>query len=280
MGTVPVPARCAPMTADPSIHIIDTGFQRPGFDAAYLIVENGRGAFVDCGTGLSVPAMLQGLADAGLGVDAVDWLLLTHVHLDHAGGAGLLMQQLPNAKAVLHPRGAPHMIDPARLVAGATAVYGAEEIARSYGRIEAIPEHRVVVAGDGHRIDLAGREHRLPHGRADRALFDSRRLEAVLSGDCRPEFGGGVAVHHDGLGEDKVTRVPGGRPARGAESAPVFHTGCGPRLRKAVDSRPQRLCHKEDDAVVKRCPAPTGFSTCGVDVAATNLWTGGAERCG
>ncbi|WP_251276835.1 MBL fold metallo-hydrolase, partial [Enterobacter hormaechei] len=106
------------------------------FDAAYLIVENGRGAFVDCGTGLSVPAMLRALSDAGLQPDAVDWLLLTHVHLDHAGGAGLLMQQLPNARAVLHPRGAPHMIDPTRLIAGATAVYGAEEIARSYGRIE------------------------------------------------------------------------------------------------------------------------------------------------
>jgi glyoxylase-like metal-dependent hydrolase (beta-lactamase superfamily II) len=151
------------MTADPSIHTIDTGFQRPDFDAAYLIVENGRAAFVDCGTGLSVPAMLQALADAGLGVEAVDWLLLTHVHLDHAGGAGLLMQQLPNAKAVLHPRGAPHMIDPTRLIAGATAVYGAEEIARSYGRIEAIPESRVVVAEDGHRIDLAGRELVLLH---------------------------------------------------------------------------------------------------------------------
>ncbi|WP_049456597.1 MBL fold metallo-hydrolase [Stenotrophomonas maltophilia] len=151
------------MTADPSIHTIDTGFQRPDFDAAYLIVENGRAAFVDCGTGLSVPAMLQALADAGLGVEAVDWLLLTHVHLDHAGGAGLLMQQLPNAKAVLHPRGAPHMIDPTRLIAGATAVYGAEEIARSYGRIEAIPETRVVVAEDGHRIDLAGRELLLLH---------------------------------------------------------------------------------------------------------------------
>ncbi|KAF1013529.1 MAG: Hydroxyacylglutathione hydrolase [Stenotrophomonas maltophilia] len=151
------------MTADPSIHTIDTGFQRAQFDAAYLIVENGHAAFVDCGTGLAVPAMLQALADAGLGVDAVDWLLLTHVHLDHAGGAGLLMQQLPHARAVLHPRGAPHMIDPTRLIAGATAVYGAEEIARSYGRIEAVPAERIVAAEDGRRIDLAGRELMLLH---------------------------------------------------------------------------------------------------------------------
>lgn len=151
------------MPLDPSIHTIDTGFQRDDFDAAYLVVENGRAAFIDCGTGLAVPAMLQALDRAGLAPDAVDWLLLTHVHLDHAGGAGLLMQQLPNARAVLHPRGAPHMIDPSRLIAGATAVYGEAEIARSYGRIEAVPADRIVVAEDGHRIDLAGRELLLLH---------------------------------------------------------------------------------------------------------------------
>ncbi|GAB3042870.1 MBL fold metallo-hydrolase [Stenotrophomonas tumulicola] len=168
------------MSLDPSIHTIDTGFQRGDFDAAYLVVEEGRAAFIDCGTGLAVPAMLQALQNAGLGVDAVDWLLLTHVHLDHAGGAGLLMQQLPNARAVLHPRGAPHMIDPTRLIAGATAVYGEEEIARSYGRIEPVPADRVVVAGDGHRIDLAGREllllHTPGHAQHHYCIWDARSL--------------------------------------------------------------------------------------------------------
>ncbi len=166
------------MTADPSIHTIDTGFQRVDFDAAYLVVENGRAAFIDCGTSLAVPAMLQALADAGLEPQAVDWLLLTHVHLDHAGGAGTLMQHLPNARAVLHPRGAPHMIDPARLIAGATAVYGEEEIARSYGRIEPIPAERVVVAEDGQRIDLAGRElvlmHTPGHAQHHYCVWDAR----------------------------------------------------------------------------------------------------------
>lgn len=92
------------MTSDPSIHTIDTAFKRDDFDAAYLVVENGRAAFIDCGTGLAVPAMLKALARAGVPADAVDWLVLTHVHLDHAGGAGLLMQQLPNARLVVHPR--------------------------------------------------------------------------------------------------------------------------------------------------------------------------------
>lgn len=143
---------------DHGIHTIDTAFQRDHFDAAYLIVENGSGAFVDCGTSHSVPHLLEALGNAGLSPAEVDWLLLTHVHLDHAGGAGALMAELPNARLVVHSRGAPHMIDPAKLVAGATAVYGEEEIARSYGRILPVPAERVVVAEDGHRIDLAGRE--------------------------------------------------------------------------------------------------------------------------
>ncbi|HLM53091.1 MAG TPA: MBL fold metallo-hydrolase [Pseudoxanthomonas sp.] len=143
--------------ADHGIHTIDTAFQRDHFDAAYLIVEEGRSAFVDCGTNHSVPRMLAALAANGLAPADVDWLLLTHVHLDHAGGAGALMAQLPNATLVVHPRGAPHMIDPSRLIAGATAVYGEEEMQRSYGRILAVPEERVVIAEDGHRVDLNGR---------------------------------------------------------------------------------------------------------------------------
>jgi len=142
---------------NPDIITVDTGFQRPCFDAAYLIVENGRGAFVDCGTSLSVPRLLAAIRDAGLAPENIDWLLLTHVHLDHAGGAGALMRELPNARAVVHPRGAPHMIDPAKLIAGATAVYGEEEMARSYGTIVPIPAERVDIANDGHVVELAGR---------------------------------------------------------------------------------------------------------------------------
>lgn len=146
------------MSVDLGIHTIDTAFQRDHFDAAYLIVHNGRGAFVDCGTSHSVPRLLAAVAQAGLQPADIDWLILTHVHLDHAGGAGALMRELPNARLVVHPRGAAHMIDPARLVAGATAVYGEAEIARSYGQILPVPAARVVVAEDGHRVSLAGRE--------------------------------------------------------------------------------------------------------------------------
>ncbi|MGO4263251.1 MBL fold metallo-hydrolase [Lysobacter sp. TAB13] len=144
-------------SAEHGIVTIDTGFHRPVFDAAYLVIENGRAAFIDCGTQHSIPALLDALARHGLTPAEVDWLILTHVHLDHAGGAGALMQRLPNARLVVHPRGAAHMIDPSRLVAGATAVYGEQEMARSYGEIVPVPAPRVVVAEDGHVVDLAGR---------------------------------------------------------------------------------------------------------------------------
>ncbi len=145
------------MSVAHGIHTVDTAFQRDHFDAAYLIVQDGHGAFVDCGTTHSLPNLLACVAQAGLQPAGIDWLILTHVHLDHAGGAGALMQQLPNARLVVHPRGAQHMIDPARLIAGATAVYGEAEIARSYGQIVPVPAERVVVAEDGHQVLLAGR---------------------------------------------------------------------------------------------------------------------------
>jgi glyoxylase-like metal-dependent hydrolase (beta-lactamase superfamily II) len=142
---------------DHTITAIDTGFFRPQFDASHLITRNGRAAFIDVGTNYSIPRLLETLAAKGLGVEAVDWVILTHVHLDHAGGAGLAMQHFPHAKLVVHPRGARHMIDPSALIAGATAVYGAEEISRSYGALVPVPAERVVEAPEGHVVDLAGR---------------------------------------------------------------------------------------------------------------------------
>ncbi len=142
---------------DHGIHVIDTGFHRPRFDASYLIVEDGRAAFVDTGTNYSVPRLLAALDATGLARDAVDYVIATHVHLDHAGGVGLLMQSLPRAQLVVHPRGAPHLIDPSALVYGASAVYGADEVARTYGQVVGVPEGRVMRSEDGMTIGLAGR---------------------------------------------------------------------------------------------------------------------------
>lgn len=157
---------------------IDTGFHRPAFDAAYLIVEQGRAAFFDTGTNFGVPRLLAALAQAGLSPAAVDWLVVSHVHLDHAGGAGLLMRSLPQARLVVHERGARHMIDPGALFEGARAVYGDAEMARSYGELVPVPEARVLTTRDGMTIELAGRPLQFidtpGHARHHHAMWDER----------------------------------------------------------------------------------------------------------
>jgi glyoxylase-like metal-dependent hydrolase (beta-lactamase superfamily II) len=130
---------------------------RPLLDASHLIVEQGRAAFVDTGVNHSVPFLLRALHEARIDEADVDYVFLTHVHLDHAGGAGLLMQHLPNAVAVLHPLGAPHMINPSKLVRGSKAVYGDAEFGAMYGEITPIAAERVRVVEDGQLVSLAGR---------------------------------------------------------------------------------------------------------------------------
>jgi glyoxylase-like metal-dependent hydrolase (beta-lactamase superfamily II) len=141
-----------------AVYAVDTGFQRDHFDAAYLLVEHGRAAFIDTGTNHAVPRLLASLQTLGLGVDAVDWVIPTHVHLDHAGGVGLLMQSLPTAQVLVHPRGARHMIDPRALYQGALAVYGEAEMQRSYGTLVGVAAERIVPSHDEMRIEVGGRE--------------------------------------------------------------------------------------------------------------------------
>jgi glyoxylase-like metal-dependent hydrolase (beta-lactamase superfamily II) len=136
---------------------IDADYLRPLFDASHLIVQDGRAAFVDTGINHSVPLLLDALERKDVDRAEVDYVFLTHVHLDHAGGAGALMQNLPNAKAVIHPRGARHMIDPAKLVQGAEAVYGKERCREMYGEPVPIEADRVLVIEDEQIVDFQGR---------------------------------------------------------------------------------------------------------------------------
>ena len=136
---------------------VDTGFHRDRFDAAYLVADSGRAAFIDTGTAFAVPRLLASLDALGLPRSAVDLVIATHVHLDHAGGVGQLMQALPGAQLIVHPRGARHMIDPTALWQGALAVYGAAQMARAYGELLPVPAERVRVTADGQTLSLASR---------------------------------------------------------------------------------------------------------------------------
>jgi glyoxylase-like metal-dependent hydrolase (beta-lactamase superfamily II) len=160
------------------LYAIDTGFERPRFDAAYLIVDAGRAAFVDTGTNHAVPRLLAALPALGLDAAAVDWVIPTHVHLDHAGGAGLLMQSLPRARMAVHPRGERHMVDPGALYAGASAVYGEAEMARSYGVPVGVEAERITTTHDGMTLTLGTRVLEFidtpGHARHHHCVWDAR----------------------------------------------------------------------------------------------------------
>lgn len=141
----------------PGIYCIDTGFVREQFDACYLLLGDRSVAFIDAGTNYSVPRFLKTLQELNISVDQVQYIILTHVHLDHAGGAGLLMQACPHAQLVVHPRGARHMIDPTALRAGAVGVYGEEIVQESYGELQPIDQSRVMEVGEGVELKLGDR---------------------------------------------------------------------------------------------------------------------------
>ena len=124
----------------------DAGYVRPILAAIHMIVDDGRVAFVDTGSNDSLPNVVAALDKLGLGRDAVDYVILTHIHLDHAGGAGALMREFPNAKLVVHPRGSRHMAEPSKLVAGVTAVYGKDYVDTVYGDILPIDADRIIDA--------------------------------------------------------------------------------------------------------------------------------------
>lgn len=145
------------------ITAVDAEYLWPGHAAAHIIQDAGHAAFVDVGTSFSVPYLLAALDVLHIPRKSVDYILITHVHLDHAGGAGRLLTALPNAQVLVHPRGAPHLIDPARLIAGSQAVYGAERFNSLYGRIVPIPAGRIEEVPDGLTVRLGARELTLLH---------------------------------------------------------------------------------------------------------------------
>ncbi|MFN2348900.1 MAG: MBL fold metallo-hydrolase [Thioalkalivibrio sp.] len=168
------------------ITMIDAQLFRQGQVSTYLMIQGERAAFIETGTAHSVPGLLAVLDDKGIPRKNVDYIIPTHVHLDHAGGAGALMQHLPNARMVIHPRGARHMIDPEKLNAGASAVYGETQMERLFGKVVPVNEERIIEADDGFELDFNGRLLRFldtpGHARHHFCVVDEAG-DGIFSGD-------------------------------------------------------------------------------------------------
>jgi glyoxylase-like metal-dependent hydrolase (beta-lactamase superfamily II) len=168
------------------IFAIDSGYIRPQFDAIHLVVEQGRVAIIDTATKHAAPLVLQALETLGLGPESVDYVVLSHVHLDHAGGAGRLMELCPNAQLTVHPRGAPHMVNPERLWAAVVEVYGLEMAQREYGEPRPIDPSRIIETSEGTQIRLANRvlEFWDAPGHARHHVFvQDHKTKGVFTGD-------------------------------------------------------------------------------------------------
>ncbi len=165
---------------------IDADYVQPDTAGFHMMIENGRAAFFDTGTSLSLPNAVAALKERGLSTKDVQYVIPTHVHLDHAGGAGAMMRAFPEARMIVHPRGARHMIDPAKLWQGTIGVYGEERAEQLYGEVVPVPEHRVTVAEDNTEIDFQGRSLLFidtpGHARHHFCVIDRER-RAIFAGD-------------------------------------------------------------------------------------------------
>ncbi len=180
------------------ITVVDIGLERPHFGACYLIESGGLAAVYDAGTSHTVPRVLSALAERGIARGNVRYMIASHVHLDHAGGVGALLRELPAAQVLAHARGVRHLVDPSALQASAEQVYGADVVAAHYGRIVPVPAERIRALSDGEDVDLGGRVLHVVdspgHARHHVALYDAAS-SSWFTGDCfgisYREFDGG-----------------------------------------------------------------------------------------
>jgi glyoxylase-like metal-dependent hydrolase (beta-lactamase superfamily II) len=156
---------------------VDSGYHRENLAACYMLEAESEVAFIEVGTNRSTPRLMQTLMQRGWSVEDVRYVIVTHVHLDHAGGTGSLMQLLPNASLLVHPYGARHMISPGKLEAGARAVYGDKVFEKVFGELIPVEEARTRIMNEGDEVSLGDRTLRFTdtpgHARHHFCVHDS-----------------------------------------------------------------------------------------------------------
>jgi len=172
---------------DERIWAIDLGFQ--GWDQvihAYLLTAPDELALIETGPTTTLPALRAGIQAAGFDPARLTSILLTHIHLDHAGAAGTIVREQPDVRVFVHPVGAPHLVDPSRLVKSASRLYG-DRMDALWGAVAAVPADRVVPLADGETLGVAG--HVLsalytPGHASHHVAYWDPDLAAIFTGDA------------------------------------------------------------------------------------------------
>lgn len=215
------------------ISVIDSEYYSKDFAAIYLLKQKNKVIIIETGTNYSVPYVKEALSQIGLSFSDVSYVIPTHVHLDHAGGAGLLMMQCQNAALVVHPRGARHLIDPSKLVAGAKAVYGENKFKEYYGEIFPIDANRVIQADDNFILDFDGRELRFidtpGHARHHFCIWD-KVTKSMFTGDT---FG---ISYRDLDHQDELYILPSTSPVQFDPEALIQS------INRIMEFKPERVC--------------------------------------
>jgi len=171
--------------ADERIHYVDTGMYNSAEYGSVYVIDDDRPALVDTGIGTNYERVLDLLDSVGIAPGELSVIALTHVHLDHAGGAGFLAEACPNAEVYVHEVGARHLADPTRLWDGTKTAVG-DQIG-FYTEPKPVPENRVVSITDGDEINLGAhtlRAHHAPGHAPHQVVFELPERDAVFTGDA------------------------------------------------------------------------------------------------
>ena len=170
-----------------NIFCFDANYYRKNFAAIHFVNQNNKILIIDTATNHSAKRLLNTLHSMNISPESVEWIVLTHVHLDHAGGAGLLMKMCPNARLAVHPRGVRHMVNPEKLWASVISVYGKEEAEKQYGQLIPVDENRVFAVDEGEVIRFENRRLQIfdapGHANHHIVIFDEES-KSFFTGDA------------------------------------------------------------------------------------------------